>query len=231
MPSLLQSAVTDFESRNAHLVDRVTTLLDTISTTDALHSRFLNTLSMMEHIGSRKIMVTQGRTDMDQPTLKHLADETRHAFFMKRHAEAAAARALAYAPDEVLAHASARMYFQRLELAMRRTITEPGAAVYLYMSMIVEFRATWGYRIYQAALQRAGRNLPLKSLLAEEKQHLGDMAARLERLGALSATRIDAFSRQETNCFERLVDALERACTACVPGLDQRQTVLSYATA
>jgi len=208
--SLITNALADFEAKNRPLVPRVSRLLDTISGADSLHCLFLNTLSLMEHIGSRKIMVTQGRTDMDQPTLKHLADETRHAFFMKRRAESAAKRTLAYGADEVLASAAARMYFQRLELSMRQAINDNGPAVYLYMSLIVEFRATWGYRIYQTALERAGRNLPLKSLLAEEHQHLDDMARRLERLGAFSDTQVAAFARRETDGFARLLTALEQ---------------------
>ncbi|TAL03227.1 MAG: hypothetical protein EPO08_04570 [Rhodospirillaceae bacterium] len=231
MSSLIQSALSDFETKNKRLVGRLTNLLDTICASDALHGLFLNTLSMMEHIGSRKIMVTQGRTDMDQPTLKHLADETRHAFFMKRHAETATKRTLAYGSGDVLAHAAARMYFQRLELAMRQSLSGPSAAVYLYMSMIVEFRATWGYGIFQAALKRAGRNLPLKSLLAEEEQHLEDMARRLDRVGALSRDYIDAFTSQETRGFERLLSALEQDSRVAAADSAPREALLSYGTA
>jgi hypothetical protein len=221
--SLIAKALADFEALNRPFVGRLTRLLDTVCGSDALHPLFLNTLSMMEHIGSRKIMVTQARGDMDQPTLKHLADETRHAFFMKRHAQAAGKRDMAYGAADVLAQAAARMYFQRLELGMRRALPADGAAIYLYMSMIVEFRATWGYRIFQEALERAGRNLPLKSLLAEERRHLEDMTERLERIGALSAATIDAFARRETAGFERLLVALENDARVQAVTRDERQ--------
>jgi hypothetical protein len=221
--SLITKALADYQTLNRPFVGRLTRLLDTICGSDALHPLFLNTLSMMEHIGSRKIMVTQTRGDMDQPTLKHLADETRHAFFMKRHAQAFSKRDMAYGAEDVLAQAAARMYFQRLELGMRQTLPTDGAAVYLYMSMIVEFRATWGYGIFQGALERAERNLPLKSLLAEERQHLEDMTARLERIGELSADTIDAFARRETAGFERLLIALENDARVKNAGKDERQ--------
>ena len=39
------------------------------------HARMINTLSMLEHIGSYKIMSTQHAPDIDQPTLKHVAEE------------------------------------------------------------------------------------------------------------------------------------------------------------
>jgi hypothetical protein len=220
---LIKNALADFETLNRPFVGRLTRLLDTICASDELHPLFLNTLSMMEHIGSRKIMVTQARGDMDQPTLKHLADETRHAFFMKRHAQAASKRDMAYGADDVLAQPAARMYFQRLELSMRQVLPADSAATYLYMSMIVEFRATWGYRIFQEALTRAGRNLPLKSLLAEERAHLTDMAERLESIGALAPEHIAAFSRRETAGFERLLGALEQDARVKNADKDQDQ--------
>jgi len=232
MSPLIQKTITDFEARNRHLAGRVTDLLDTVSNSALLHGLFLNTLSMMEHIGSRKIMVTQARTDMDQPTLKHLADETRHAFFMKRQAENASARPMTYGTDDVLAHAAARMYFQRLELTMRNALPRSATSVYLYMSMIVEFRATWGYGIYQGALHRAKRDVPLKSLLAEEHQHLEDMAARLEVTGALSESLLGQFIGHEQRGFERLLGALERD-PRVAEAIDDRtpRNRLSYATA
>jgi hypothetical protein len=211
----------NYETLNRPYVGRLTHLLDTICASNDLHPLFLNTLSMMEHIGSRKIMVTQAKGDMDQPTLKHLADETRHAFFMKRHAQIAGKRDMAYGAEDVLAQPAARMYFQRLELGMRQVLPADTAATYLYMSMIVEFRATWGYKIFQDALTRAGRNLPLKSLLAEEKAHLSDMAERLESLGALSDEHMDAFARRETTGFARLLGALEEDFR--VKGADKNQ--------
>ena len=78
----------------------------------------INTLSMLEHIGSHKIMATQHAPDIDQPTLKHVAEESHHAYFLKRQAEKTAARPMEYVEDDLLAPAAARMYFQRLESAM-----------------------------------------------------------------------------------------------------------------
>ena len=211
--SLIQSTISDFEAANAPLRSPVRTLLDDLCATPDRHARFLNTLSMMEHIGSQKIMVTQSGGAIDRPTLKHLAEESRHAFFFKREAEKAAGRPLAYGAGELMAPASARMYFQRLESRVARSFGKdvPAQVVYLYMSMIIEFRAVWGYRLYQDALARAGHALSLKSLLAEEAGHLSDMAERLAALGCLSAARVTAFCDSERRLFERLVKALRRA--------------------
>ncbi len=76
------------------------------------------------------------------------------------------------------------------------------------MSMVIEFRAVWGYRLYQAALTRAGSMVSLKSLLAEEAGHLTDMAARLDGLGELDLPRLRGFCAVETELYGRMLEAL-----------------------
>ena len=94
---------------------RVAGLLQQICAAPGLHARFLNTLSLMEHIGSRKIMASQSGAGLKQDTLKHLAEETRHAFFFKRAAESTARNALDYSRETTLATAAARAYMGRLD--------------------------------------------------------------------------------------------------------------------
>src|SRR5438874_2336608 len=80
-----------------------------------IHARFLNTLSLLEHLGSRKIMLARVEV-RDGALLKHLAEETRHAFFFKRAAEKLARNALDYSPESTLAGAAARFYMDRLDV-------------------------------------------------------------------------------------------------------------------
>jgi hypothetical protein len=176
----------------------------------ALLARLLNTLSMLEHLGSHKIMATQHAPDIDQPTLKHVAEEAGHAYFMKRQAEKTADRPLEYVGADLLAPGAARMYFQRLEAALARVLGRQGSAraVYLYMSMIVEFRALWFYGLYQQTLQRAKHALSLKRVLGEEQNHLHDMATRLEAAGELSDARVSNFVARERALYSRLLGAL-----------------------
>ena len=101
---------------------RTRALLDVIVAEPKRHARMLNTLSLLEHMGSHKIMATQHSAAIDQPTLKHVAEEAHHAFFMKRQAEKTAERALEYVAADLLAPSSARMYFQRLEGATVRAL-------------------------------------------------------------------------------------------------------------
>jgi len=104
------------------------------------------------------------------------------------------------------------MYFQRLEGATVRALgsRRSARAAYLYMSMIVEFRALWFYGLYEQALKRAGHAMSLKRVLGEEQAHLGDMAARLEAGSELSDARVAQVLAAERKLYSRLLGALER---------------------
>lgn len=213
MQSWLDLALARFERDNGALVPATDALFGRIVPDAALHGRLLNTLSMLEHLGSHKIMATQHSPVIDQPTLRHVAEEAHHAYFMKRQAEKTAGRPLEYVDTDLLAPAAARMYFQRLEAEMKRTLgmERSRRAAYLYMSMIVEFRALWFYRLYQEALKRIGRGPSLKRILGEEQNHLLDVANRLGAEGELSEARADRFLDVERRLYERLLRGLELA--------------------
>jgi hypothetical protein len=211
--SWLDGALARFAADNGDLTPRTRALLDALVAEPARHARMLNTLSLLEHMGSHKIMATQHNAAIDQATLKHVAEEAHHAFFMKRQAEKTAERKLEYVTDDLLAPSSARMYFQRLECATVRALGRacgPRAA-YLYMSMIVEFRALWFYGLYEQALKRARHTLSLKRVVGEEQAHLGDMAERLEAGHELDDARAARVLVAERVLYERLLGALERA--------------------
>jgi hypothetical protein len=209
----LDAALARFAADNAELAPRTRALLDAIVAKPMRHARMLNTLSLLEHMGSHKIMATQHSPAIDQTTLKHVAEEAHHAFFMKRQAEKTAERALEYVADDLLAPSSARMYFQRLEGATVSVLGEhcSARAAYLYMSMIVEFRALWFYGMYEQALKRARHALSLKRVLGEEQAHLRDMAERLESGHELDDATTSRVLGAERKLYARLLAAFERA--------------------
>jgi hypothetical protein len=211
--SWLDGALARFAADNSEIAPRTRALLDAIVAEPQRHARMINTLSLLEHMGSHKIMATQHSAAIDQATLKHVAEEAHHAFFMKRQAEKTAERALEYVAHDLLAPSSARMYFQRLEGATVRALgpQRSSRAAYLYMSMIVEFRALWFYGLYEQALKRARHALSLKRVLGEEQAHLADMAERLDAGGELDDARAAEVLGAEQRLFARLLGALERA--------------------
>jgi len=209
----LDGALARFAADNDELAPRTRSVLEAIIGEPERHARMLNTLSLLEHMGSHKIMATQHSAGIDQATLKHVAEEAQHAYFMKRQAEKTAERPLDYTADDLLAPSSARMYFQRLESVTVRTLgpERSARAAYLYMSMIVEFRALWFYDLYQHSLQRARHALSLKRVLGEEQAHLADMAQRLEAGNELDDARAVQVLAAERRLYGRLLGAIERA--------------------
>jgi hypothetical protein len=204
-----------FESVNAGLVLKTRSLLNRIAGSAALQPRLLNTLSLLEHMGSHRIMATQNGAAIELATLRHLADECQHASFMKRKAEKAAGHALEYRDQDLLAASAARGYFRRLEASLRRRLGRQagGKSCYLLMSLIVEFRAVWFYSLYQQSLDRQGHSLSLKRLLGEEQNHLTEMAERLAQAGAPGNATMESLIGIEHGLYGRLLESLHQSAS------------------
>jgi hypothetical protein len=213
MQSWLAQTVAEFEVNNKELHAASEQLLDCVLADRRLHARFLNTLSLLEHMGSHKIMSTQHSTQIDEFTLRHVAEEAHHAFFMKRQAEKVGERACDYSDAELLAPATARMYFQRLEAGLVRRLADlrNRRAAYLYMSMIVEFRALWFYQMYQQCLRRHDIDVSLKRILGEEQNHLEEMAQRLSAECALDSAVVRDALQLERTLYRRMISAMSIA--------------------
>jgi hypothetical protein len=185
--------------------------LEAICADVEVHARFLNTLSLLEHIGSRKIMLARGAAP-DGRMLQHLAEETRHAFFFKRTAEKLARRSLDYSQASTLAGTAARFYMGRLDARITSALPSGNDALpYLYISLVIEDRAIWAYRIYQLVLDEADCGVSLKPMLAEEKLHLDAMLHQIERQDIQAGERIPRFYAFEHAGFERLWNSIEQA--------------------
>src|SRR5947207_8725796 len=59
-------------------------IIDKIITIPAMHSRWLNTLSMMENAGAKKIKNCEDPVFVNEIILKHSAEEARHAYYLKK---------------------------------------------------------------------------------------------------------------------------------------------------
>lgn len=203
--------ISGIEQASADLAVRVRAHLKALCGTPDEHARFLNMLALMEHIGSRKIVGSQSRGPLDCETLKHLAEEARHAFFFKRAAEKIAGRPMDFSTENTVAAGPAKMYFGRLDSGISRALGDDVAVEvpYLYVSMIIELRAIWAYRMYHEVLTEEGATLSLKSVVAEELLHLPEMAERLAALGEPIEDRVPGFARLEDSLFRGLWRAVE----------------------
>ena len=197
------SGMTD---NNARHEAPVRAFLATIVTQPEQHARFLNMLSMLEHMGSRKIMVSQMHdpANMTEDMLKHLAEEARHAYFFKRQAERIARGPMpGYHDDNTFCRIPAAMYFGRLDAGLSKRV--PAAEAYPWVSLIIELRACWLYALYHEVLQEAKVTISLKSLLAEEDMHLAEM---FEMCGD-NIPRLKDMSAYETELFGKLFATLQ----------------------
>ncbi len=201
------------ESLNAPLEQSFRDFLDATIADARQHARFLNLLSMLEHTGSRKIMLSQMKGVLTQDILKHLAEETRHAFFFKRAAEKLSGAPIeGYADDDTMCAASGQLYFGKLDAGLTANLPDNAhrETGYLWVSLIVELRALWVYRIYQEALAAAKHSLSLKSIIAEEDRHLTDMVDRLDQVGFSAGSALSDACTLEKKLFEKLLAALQR---------------------
>ncbi|HEU4602076.1 MAG TPA: hypothetical protein VFS24_08915 [Steroidobacteraceae bacterium] len=216
MRGWLENTLAEFAADNSELRGASERLLDRVLPDRNLHAKFLNTLSLLEHMGSHKIMSTQHSAHIDEFTLRHVAEEAHHAFFMKHQAEKVGASACDYSDEHLLAPATARMYFQRLEAGLvRRLAAVPNRrAAYLYMSMIVEFRALWFYELYQECLRRHDIDVSLKRILGEEQNHLDEMAQRLAADGHLDSELVRDALQLERRLYKRMISAMTVAVGA-----------------
>jgi hypothetical protein len=177
------------------------------------HAKFMNMLSMLEHMGSRKIMVSQMNRTLTEDSLKHLAEEARHAYFFKRQAERMAGKPLdGYTEENTMARVPALMYFGRLDAGISAKVADKADKdnqAYPWVSLIIELRACWLYHLYHEVLQEAKVTISLKSLLAEEDLHLAEM---FEMVGE-NTQLLRFLSAYETELFGRLGNHLWMAST------------------
>ncbi len=211
LPLTAPSMLSATEALNSDLEAPFGAFLRSVIADPAAHVRFLNLLSLLEHIGSRKIMLSQMKGILTQDILKHLAEETRHAFFFKREAEKLAGHGLeGYTDAETLASGSGKLYFGRLDSGLTRPLGPVHAETgYLWVSLVIELRAIWVYRLYQKAVTEAGYPLPLKGIIAEEDKHLIDMVDRLGEIGFDTAAALPGAMALEKTLFTRLFAAMQ----------------------
>lgn len=157
---------------------------------DDLHAQFLNTLSLLENTGARKISASEHPEATDLMVLKHAAEEHRHAYYLKKQLnKLEGASCPTYASPYLIAPILSRQYLQKLDVqASRYLIQKLGLsreklrfAAYLLVTYAIELRADNLYPAYQKALTAASSKVTVKSIILEEQGHLEEMICQLKR--------------------------------------------------
>jgi hypothetical protein len=157
---------------------------------DNLHARFLNTLSLMENTGARKISASEHKTKVSYLILKHACEEARHAFYLKKQISKIAKLGdfPTYENAYLVAPFASYTYLHSLDIQvcryLKQTLNLSGEALkyaaYLLVTYAIEVRADELYPIYQNALDEAKSKVNVKSIIVEEEGHLAEMIEQLK---------------------------------------------------
>lgn len=192
-------------------------ILPQIIADNELHARWLNTLSLMENTGARKISASEDPLTVTYIILKHAAEEHRHAFYLKKQIEKTAdGLCPTYAAQYLLAPAHSRYYLNQLDVDVCRYLKnelhlagkELRFAAYLLVTYAIEVRADELYPIYQQALENAGSKVNVKSIILEEEGHLEEMLNQLKKFSAAWELHAKKAVEFESRLFTDWVGAL-----------------------
>jgi len=192
------------------------TILPQIIADNHLHARWLNTLSLMENTGARKISASEDPATVTYIILKHAAEEHRHAFYLKKQIEKTGKALPTYAAEYLIAPAFSKYYLNQLDIDVCRylkkelhlTGAELRFAAYLLVTYAIEVRADELYPIYQDALDAVGSKVNVKSIILEEEGHLEEMINQLQKFSPEWESHAQKSVDMETRLFHQWVNSL-----------------------
>ena len=194
-------------------------LLQHIVSDDHTHARFLNTLSLQENIGARKISANEQPETSTYMVLKHAAEEHRHAFYLKKQiAKLNLSACPTYEPDYLLAPYSSKYYLNKLDLMtcryLKDTLQLRGSdlkfAAYLLVTYAIEVRADLIYPIYQGVLDQNKSKVSVRSIILEEQGHLEEMTAQLKNFSTSWETHAKNITTIEAVLYKNWINDLAR---------------------
>ena len=194
-------------------------LLDRIIPNNLLHAKWLNTLSLMENSGARKIAASESKTHVTLMVLKHAAEEARHAFILKKQIDRIATDICPdYNVEYLLAGWDSRNYLNRLDCLVSRYLKkELGLegerlrfASYLLVTYAIEVRADALYPVYQEQLEKYKSKVNVKSIILEEEGHLEEMVKQLKDFWGDWEAHARYAIEEETRLFEEWMEALDK---------------------
>lgn len=185
---------------------------------NAIHARFLNTLSLMENTGARKISASEHKTKVSYIVLKHAAEEARHAFYLKKQIQKVGKieHFATYENDYLLAPFASYSYLNLLDIQvckyLKTTLNLSGAdlrfAAYLLVTYSIEVRADELYPAYQEVLDEAKSKVNMRSIIVEEEGHLAEMITQLQAFSADWQIHAQKACEFEQQLFDNWVDAI-----------------------
>jgi len=193
-------------------------IINNIVSNNEWHAKWLNTLSMMENSGARKISASEHPTKVNLIILKHAAEEARHAYYLKKQLSKLNYDGCEdYTFKNLLAPTESYQYLHRLDTQVSRYIQtklnltgyELRYAAYLLVTYAIEVRADSLYEIYQSALKKYESRVTVKSIIAEEIGHLEEMTRQLEDFSEDWKTHAEFAVNLEKELFQKWMSRVE----------------------
>ena len=186
---------------------------------DALHARFLNSISLLEYIGARKMAKSLPQRGFDGQMLAHLSEEARHALVFKRWAERLNGQPMDFSANQLLASKPAQRYIQGIDRQAQVCARQLGlnlAETYWLATWMIEVRAMWAYPRYQAVLEQNGRGpgrISLVAIIREEQSHLRDMGHYFDQHPRVNRNVLQTLETEEESLFSQLLSKWEQSLT------------------
>lgn len=192
-------------------------LFENIVSDNDMHAKFLNTLSLLENIGARKISASEDLSSVTVMMLKHAAEEHRHAFYLKKQIQKLPVDGcLTYQASDLLAPRTSLQYLNKLDVYtskyLKRELGLSGNklsfAAYLLVTYAIEMRADQLYPLYQEVLQAASSKVTVKSIIFEEQGHLEEMILQLKDFSMNWQDHADNVQEIEEELFYQWINHL-----------------------
>ncbi|WP_421763941.1 hypothetical protein [Ekhidna sp.] len=164
-------------------------IIKQIVSSPELHAKWLNSLSMMENTGARKISACEHDQLVDEIVLKHAAEEARHAYYLKSQIKKTGFQGCqTYQVHELLAPVQSSQYLHALDTFISRYLknefgfsgNELRYAAYLLVTYAIEVRADELYPIYEEVLRETVSKISVRMIVVEEQGHLEEMISQMD---------------------------------------------------
>lgn len=186
-------------------------MLSIIIQSPSLFARLLNTLSLLEYMGARKILKSQKQITITTKILAHAAEELRHAQVLKRAALTIAPELCSnYSAHSLLCGRAATYYFHSVDYAVQNEFGHHNfQECYLSTTYLIEKRAIQFYTLFDEALIELQQPTIFRGILAEENRHLKDVADSLE-FNACTDNKMQRITAKEERAFNTLLQIIQK---------------------
>ena len=176
-------------------------------------------MSMMENAGAKKIKNCEHPVLVNEIILKHSAEEARHAHYLKKQIRKVEKDSCpTYEKIYLLAPNQSYYYLHSLDVQVCRYLKQKFSykgddlkyAAYLLVTYAIEVRADELYPKYQAVLTQTNSPVNVRSIIAEEENHLLEMRNQLKEFSTDWQILCDDTVAIESKLYKEWMSALKQ---------------------